>query len=61
MKNTTITFTSHYNKLSMDIRLKAEKAVKSNSSVGLQENGNYIFKAKSGKAVYFSFVYSIIA
>ena len=26
-------------------------AVKSNSSVGLQENGNYIFKANSGKAV----------
>lgn len=26
-------------------------AVKSNSSVGLQENGNYIFKANSGKAI----------
>lgn len=26
-------------------------AVKSNSSVGLQENGNYILKANSGKAV----------
>lgn len=28
MKNTTITFTSHYNKLSMDIRLNAENAAK---------------------------------
>lgn len=28
MKTTTITFTSHYNKLSMDIRLNAENAAK---------------------------------
>ena len=35
----------------MIINSGAGDAVKSNSSVGLQENGNYIFKANSGKAV----------